>query len=69
MKMRSNVHNAQWLDVQQPVGCASKHPLGGIVLEFFSGAESRREMHLLMSPEEAESLGKSLLEAAQKNRT
>lgn len=48
MKMRANVLNAQWLDVPQPVGVASKHPLDGIVLEFFSGAESRWEMHLLM---------------------
>ncbi|WP_298151086.1 hypothetical protein [Flavobacterium sp.] len=37
MKMRSNVRNAQWLDVQHPVGFASNHPLGGIVLEFFWG--------------------------------
>jgi len=69
MKMRATVRNAQWLDVQQPVGIASKHPLGGVLLEFYTGAETGREMHLLMSPEEAEALGKSLMEAALKNRS
>lgn len=67
MKMRANVRNFQWLDVQQPVGVASSHPLGGVLLEFYSGAVTRRQFHLLMSPQEAEALGKSLIEAAQKN--
>lgn len=68
MKIRANVRNFQWLDVKQPVGVASSHPLGGILLEFYTGAESRRQFHLLMSPQEAEALGQNLIEAASKNR-
>lgn len=68
MKILANVRNFRWLDVMRPVGVASSHPLGGVLLEFYTGSESNRQFRLLMSPQEAEALGKTLLAAVSKNR-
>lgn len=67
MKLCASVRNFQWFEVKQPVGIANRHPLGAVLLELYCDAETRRELHLLMSPEEAAVPGWRVIEAAEKN--